>query len=141
MVLLIDTYDTEAAARKVVALAPRLRAHGITLHGVRLDSGDLAALALRVREILDAGGLDDTTIFASGGLDEDDLLRLHAHWRAHRRLRPGHEPCHLIGRARPRLRLQARGVRRPSPAQALRRKRRPGQDASRSGEAMAPTAA
>jgi len=74
VVFLIDTYDTEAAARKVVALAPRLRAQGISIHGVRLDSGDLAALAVRVREILDAGGLDDVTIFASGGLDEDDLL-------------------------------------------------------------------
>lgn len=40
LVLLIDTYDTEAAARKVVALAPRLRADGIRVHGVRLDSGD-----------------------------------------------------------------------------------------------------
>ena len=28
-----------------------------------------------MREILDAGGLDDVMIFASGGLDEDDLLR------------------------------------------------------------------
>ena len=75
LVFLIDTYDTEAAAHKVVALAPRLRAQGISIHGVRLDSGDLAALAVRVREILDEGGLDDVTIFASGGLDEDDLLR------------------------------------------------------------------
>ena len=30
LVFLIDTYDTEAAARKVVALAPRLKAAGIT---------------------------------------------------------------------------------------------------------------
>ena len=76
LVFLIDTYDTEAAAHKVVALAPRLRAQGISIHGVRLDSGDLAPLAVRVREILDQGGLDNVTIFASGGLDEDDLLRL-----------------------------------------------------------------
>lgn len=75
LVFLIDTYDTEAGARKVVAIAPRLRAQGISIHGVRLDSGDLAELAARVREILDTGGLDDVTIFASGGLDEDDLLR------------------------------------------------------------------
>jgi nicotinate phosphoribosyltransferase len=69
--LLLDTYDTEAAAAKVVALAPRLTAAGITIRAVRLDSGDLIALARRVRSILDAGGLADTTIFASGGLDED----------------------------------------------------------------------
>ncbi|HVM99293.1 MAG TPA: nicotinate phosphoribosyltransferase [Caulobacteraceae bacterium] len=75
LVLLIDTYDTEAAARKVVALAPKLRQMGVRLHGVRLDSGDLVALSRAVRGILDAGGLQDVTIFASGGLDEDDLVR------------------------------------------------------------------
>jgi len=73
LVLLIDTYDTEAAARKVVALAPRLKAAGITIRGVRLDSGDLVVLSRKVRGILDAGGLRDVTIFASGGLDEDQL--------------------------------------------------------------------
>ena len=41
LVLLLDTYDTEAAARKVVALAPRLKEAGITIRGVRLDSGNL----------------------------------------------------------------------------------------------------
>lgn len=75
VVLLIDTYDTEAAARKVVALAPRLAARGVRIQGVRLDSGDLLALSRSVRQILDAGGLRDVTIFASGGLDEDDLAR------------------------------------------------------------------
>lgn len=74
VVLLLDTYDTEAAARKVVALAPRLKAAGIAIRGVRLDSGDLVALSKGVRRILDAGGLKDTTIFASGGLDENALL-------------------------------------------------------------------
>jgi hypothetical protein len=44
-VLLIDTYDTEAAAAKVVALAPRLKALGIAIHAVRIDSGDLIALS------------------------------------------------------------------------------------------------
>ncbi len=74
VVLLLDTYDSEAAARKVVALAPRLKAAGIAIRGVRLDSGDLIALSKSVRAILDAGGLKDTTIFASGGLDENALL-------------------------------------------------------------------
>ena len=73
LVLLLDTYDTEAAARKVVALAPRLKAAGIAIRSVRLDSGDLAALSRSVRGILDAGGLADVTIFASGGLDEDAI--------------------------------------------------------------------
>ena len=73
LVLLLDTYDTEAAARKVVALAPRLKVAGITLRAVRLDSGDLVALSNSVRSILDSGGLRDVTIFVSGGLDEDSL--------------------------------------------------------------------
>jgi nicotinate phosphoribosyltransferase len=81
VVLLIDTYDTEAAAHKVVALAPRLAAAGIRIKGVRIDSGDLAEHARRVRGILDAGGLGDAIIFASGDLDEyalRDLLARHA---------------------------------------------------------------
>ena len=76
LVLLIDTYDTLAAAHKVVALAPRLRTAGITIRAVRLDSGDLAALSKEVRQILDAGGLNDVTVFASGGLDEHEIARL-----------------------------------------------------------------
>jgi nicotinate phosphoribosyltransferase len=76
LTLLIDTYDTEAAARKVVALAPRLQAEGIRTGAVRLDSGDLAALSKSVRAILDAGGLSDTAIFASGGIDEDAIAAL-----------------------------------------------------------------
>jgi len=70
VVLLIDTYDTEEGARKVVALAPKLERSGIRIKGVRIDSGDLAEHARKVREILDAGGLDYVTIFASGDLDE-----------------------------------------------------------------------
>jgi nicotinate phosphoribosyltransferase len=76
VVLLIDTYDTEVAARKVVELAARLKPAGIPIKGVRLDSGDLAQHARQVRRILDAGGLADTTLFASGNLDEFRLRDL-----------------------------------------------------------------
>ena len=76
LVLLIDTYDTERGARRVVALAPRLAAAGITISGVRIDSGDLGEHAREVRRILDAGGLQAVKIVASGGLDEDQLLAL-----------------------------------------------------------------
>jgi nicotinate phosphoribosyltransferase len=78
VVLLLDTYDTEAAARKVVELAPRLARDGIAVHGVRLDSGDLAAHAHEVRAILDAAALHAIKIFASGGLDEWELRRFEA---------------------------------------------------------------
>jgi nicotinate phosphoribosyltransferase len=69
-VLLIDTYDTVRGARKVVDVQKQLARLGIRVRGVRLDSGDLAALAREVRSILDAGGLNDAIIFASGNLDE-----------------------------------------------------------------------
>ncbi|MGZ5661229.1 MAG: nicotinate phosphoribosyltransferase [Usitatibacter sp.] len=73
-VLLIDTYDTERAAAKVVALARR----GVPVTGVRIDSGDLGEHARRVRAILDAGGLGHATIFASGNLDEYQIAELEA---------------------------------------------------------------
>jgi nicotinate phosphoribosyltransferase len=78
LVLLIDTYDTVAAARKVVALVPWLRERNIELAGVRLDSGDLAVLSRAVRRCLDEAGLRKVAIFASGGLDEQAIARLAA---------------------------------------------------------------
>ncbi len=78
VVLLLDTWDTERAAETAVRLAPALAREGIRIRGVRLDSGDLAAHARRVRRILDAGGLRRVTIFASGNLDEHALAALGA---------------------------------------------------------------
>lgn len=75
-VLLIDTYDTEAAARKVVELAGTLRQRGISVQGVRLDSGDLGEHARLVRRILDEGGLTTAQILASGNLDEYRIFAL-----------------------------------------------------------------
>jgi nicotinate phosphoribosyltransferase len=76
VVLLIDTFDTEAAARKLVELVPWFHDQGIPIKAVRLDSGDLAAQARQVRAILDEGGLQQTRIFCSGDLDEYALERL-----------------------------------------------------------------
>jgi nicotinate phosphoribosyltransferase len=73
---LIDTYDTEAAAHKVVQLAPKLARDGIRIRAVRLDSGDLAQHARNVRKIFDDGGLQDVKIIASGGVDEFTLRDL-----------------------------------------------------------------
>ncbi|HEY1203221.1 MAG: nicotinate phosphoribosyltransferase [Bryobacteraceae bacterium] len=68
-VYLIDTYDTLEGARKAASL-------GRPLWGVRLDSGDLGALAREVRGILDAAGLGDAKIMASGDLNEDKIAAL-----------------------------------------------------------------
>jgi nicotinate phosphoribosyltransferase len=75
-VMLIDTYDTEAAAAQLVPLAQKLGGLGIAIQAVRLDSGDLAEHARRVRRILDDGGLTTVRIFASGNLDEFRLREL-----------------------------------------------------------------
>lgn len=74
--LLLDTYDTVVAARKAVRVAREMAARGERLGGVRLDSGDLLALSRVVREVLDGAGLRDVRIFASGGLDEEEIDRL-----------------------------------------------------------------
>lgn len=75
-VLLIDTYDTVAGARKAVTIGREMAARGQGLLGVRLDSGDLAALSRQVRHILDDAGLRQTAIVASGGLDEHQVEEL-----------------------------------------------------------------
>ena len=72
-ILLIDTYDTLAGAHKVVEVAKKMTARGQRLQGVRIDSGDLAELAVAVRKIFDAAGLHEVKITGSGGLDEYDL--------------------------------------------------------------------
>ena len=70
--LLVDTYDTEAAVAKVIALAQQ----GLPVGGVRLDSGDLCAHAKATRALLDRAGLHDVTIFASSNLDETRIAQL-----------------------------------------------------------------
>lgn len=62
-VQLIDTYDTLQGARRAAELGP-------PLWGVRLDSGDVIALARQVRTILDNAGFPQAKIMASGDLDE-----------------------------------------------------------------------
>ena len=76
LTLLIDTYDTEEGARKVVEIAKQLKEIDIKVQAVRLDSGDLEALSKSVRRILDEGGCSNITIFASGGLDETKIAKL-----------------------------------------------------------------
>jgi nicotinate phosphoribosyltransferase len=66
---LIDTYDTLAAAQRIVQA-------GLKPAAVRIDSGDLAMLSQSVRAILDSGGLRGTQIIASGDLDEHRIARL-----------------------------------------------------------------
>lgn len=74
-VLLLDTYDTLTAAAKAARVGQELQRRGHRLAGVRLDSGDLVTLSREVRRVLDAAGLSDVRILASGGIDEDEIAR------------------------------------------------------------------
>jgi nicotinate phosphoribosyltransferase len=71
---LVDTYDTEQGIRAAIDVARRLRLPDPV--GVRLDSGDLAALAFAARRMLDDAGLHRARIVASGGLDEYAIAEL-----------------------------------------------------------------
>jgi nicotinate phosphoribosyltransferase len=75
-VLLIDTYDSVTGARRAAEVAHELAGEGIAITGVRLDSGDLAALSHQVRTVLDDAGLGAVEIIASGDLDEHAVAAL-----------------------------------------------------------------
>jgi len=74
--ILVDTYDTLEGVRRAVDIGRAMRARGHELIGVRIDSGDLAWLSRRAREILDEGGFPDAKIVASNELDEHLIVSL-----------------------------------------------------------------
>jgi nicotinate phosphoribosyltransferase len=74
-VMLVDTYDTVEGVRRAIAAA---RATGVSLAGVRLDSGDLLDLSLKTRALLDEAGMSEARIVASGDLEENQIARLTA---------------------------------------------------------------
>lgn len=75
-VLLVDTYDTGRGVERAVQVATEVRDRGGAVRGIRLDSGDLGALARHARRRLDDAGLPDVRVFASGGLDERSIAAL-----------------------------------------------------------------
>jgi nicotinate phosphoribosyltransferase len=73
--LLVDTYETLQGIDRVIELARQL-GDNCAIGAVRLDSGDLIALAKSARAKLDAAGLRDVEVFVSSGLDEYDLAEM-----------------------------------------------------------------
>ncbi|VEU82230.1 nicotinate phosphoribosyltransferase [Acholeplasma hippikon] len=71
-VLLVDTYDTlnQGVPNAIKVHNEVLVPMGKKLKGIRIDSGDLAYLSKKVREMLDNAGLTETTITVSNSLDE-----------------------------------------------------------------------
>lgn len=73
--LLVDTYDSLRGIERIIELK-RSQGDDFRIKAVRLDSGDLAGLASRARAILDAAGMEETEIIASGGLEEYKIAHL-----------------------------------------------------------------
>ena len=70
--LLVDTYNTlkSGVPNAIRAFNDVLKPLGITNCGIRLDSGDIAYLSQKAREMLDAAGWTDCKISVSNSLDE-----------------------------------------------------------------------
>lgn len=72
-ILLVDTYDTlESGVPNAIKVFDEMKASGVKMksYGIRLDSGDLAYLSKKARQMLDAAGHKDAIISASCDLDE-----------------------------------------------------------------------
>lgn len=77
--LLVDTYDTlKSGLPNAIRVFEKLKKNGHKPLGIRLDSGDLAYLSKKAREMLDSAGFKDTKIFVSNDIDEKILLALRA---------------------------------------------------------------
>ena len=74
--LLVDTYDTIEGVAKAIRVAKAAQKKGSIVNAIRLDSGDLGSLAKSARKMLNAAGLTDVQILASGGLDEFSIDKL-----------------------------------------------------------------
>lgn len=77
--LLVDTYDTlNSGIPNAIKVFDEMRAQGHEPKGIRIDSGDLAYLCNKAREMLDEAGYPNAIICASGDIDENVLLALNA---------------------------------------------------------------
>ncbi len=75
-VFLVDTYDTIDGVKNAIVVGKELRESGHEMLGIRLDSGDLAALSIEARKMLDEAGFPDAGIVASNDLDEYKITEL-----------------------------------------------------------------
>lgn len=96
-IFLVDTYDTLTGVKHAISVGKWLQQHGHKLLGVRLDSGDLVALSIAARKLLDAAGFHDAVIVGSGDLDEFKIAELKQQgaaitvWGVGTRLLTGHD--------------------------------------------------
>lgn len=77
--LLVDTYDTlRSGVPNAIKVFDRLKKEGHKPMGIRLDSGDLAYLSKKARQMLDEAGHEDAIIFVSNDIDESLVMSLNA---------------------------------------------------------------
>lgn len=103
-VLLVDTYNTlKSGIPNAITVAKEMAERGHQLKGIRLDSGDLAYLANKARQMLDDAALHHVKIIVSNQLDEHiikSLLEQHApidHFGVGTSLSTGHPDAALDG--------------------------------------------
>jgi nicotinate phosphoribosyltransferase len=76
-ILLVDTIDTlESGIPNAITVFEELKRKGHKPVGIRLDSGDLAHLAVRSSQMLDAAGLKEVRIVLSSSLDELTIVQI-----------------------------------------------------------------
>lgn len=75
-VFLVDTYDTIRSGMPNAIKVAKEFGDRINFIGIRLDSGDLAYLSKKAREMLDEAGFTDAKVIASSDLDEHTILNL-----------------------------------------------------------------
>lgn len=75
-VFLVDTFDTlKSGVPNAIRVAKEM-GDKINFQGVRIDSGDIAYISKRVREMLDEAGFKDAKVYASNDLDEKTIMNL-----------------------------------------------------------------
>jgi nicotinate phosphoribosyltransferase len=74
--LLVDTYDTERGVQRAIEVIRELAPRGVRVRALRLDCEPLLALSRSARAQLDAAGLSQVELFASGSLDEQRIAAL-----------------------------------------------------------------
>jgi nicotinate phosphoribosyltransferase len=75
-VFLVDTYNSLDGTRHAIDVARKLRRNGHEMIGIRLDSGDQAALSIETRRMLDRAGFTNAKIVCSGDLDEAAIAEM-----------------------------------------------------------------
>lgn len=76
-IFLVDTYDTIEGVRNAIRVGRELRREGHEMVGIRLDSGDLSALSIEARRLLDDAGFEEAIILVSDQIDEYQIGAMH----------------------------------------------------------------